>query len=229
LNLHEAAECLSDAVSERVSDADLLRLVIEGHLNLSVHLPTKVSVTCKRIDSEAGNSDQIRKQIEGLWDVPMAGRARLQMEHDYQMCLNGRYVPIDGPVGALVEGEGLVCQVPPDRGETGLSPRPQSEFPRGSVLAIRTAELDSFLSRHASEFRDRANNASDKPVGRRERDTLLTIIAALAKPAGINVRTPSKAGGTIEAMTIEIGARVSGRTIEEHLKRIPDALERRKI
>ena len=61
----------------------------------------------------------------------------------------------------------------------------------------------------------------------RERATLLTIIAALARAADIDILKASKAGDTIEALTVELRARVSARAIEDHLKRIPDALERR--
>ena len=49
----------------------------------------------------------------------------------------------------------------------------------------------------------------------------MTIIAALAKRAGIDVAKPSKAADSIEALTTDIGARVAARTVEDHLKRIP--------
>ena len=69
----------------------------------------------------------------------------------------------------------------------------------------------------------------DKPLKTYERKTLLTIIAALAKEAkiSITVSNTGKAAGFIEGLTAELGARVSKRAIEEHLKRIPDALETR--
>ena len=67
----------------------------------------------------------------------------------------------------------------------------------------------------------------DKPLSTRERDTLLTIIAALAKGAKINIHPPGKAAGFIEGLTAEFGTRVSKRAIEDHLKKIPDALESR--
>ncbi len=68
---------------------------------------------------------------------------------------------------------------------------------------------------------------AEKPLGERERKTLLVIIAALAKMADIDVAKPSKAAVAIESQTIRMGARVSNRRIEDHLKRIPDALEDR--
>ena len=66
-----------------------------------------------------------------------------------------------------------------------------------------------------------------KPLSNRERDTLLTIIAALCKEAKIDISSPSKAGDFIASLTDSIGAHVAKRTIEEHLKKIPNALETR--
>ena len=67
----------------------------------------------------------------------------------------------------------------------------------------------------------------DKPLKTRERDTLLTIIAALAKVAKISIDPPGKAAGYIEGLTDLLGARVSKRAIEDHLKKITDALRTR--
>lgn len=64
-----------------------------------------------------------------------------------------------------------------------------------------------------------------KPVGQRERTTLLVIIGALAKLAGIDLSKSSKAAGIIESETVFMGVRVATRTIENHLKLIPEAME----
>lgn len=68
----------------------------------------------------------------------------------------------------------------------------------------------------------------DKPLLTRERQTLLTIIAAMAvKGLNLNIDQPGKAAGYIEGLTDQLGAHVSKRAIEEHLKKIHDALESR--
>lgn len=67
----------------------------------------------------------------------------------------------------------------------------------------------------------------EQSLDQRERTTLLTIIAALAKEAKIDISKPSKAGVLIESMTEQMGARVGSRTVSTHLKRIQNALERR--
>ena len=60
-----------------------------------------------------------------------------------------------------------------------------------------------------------------------ERETLLIIIAALAKEAKIDITKKSKAGELIESLTQQIGSRVGATTIETHLKKISHALENR--
>jgi hypothetical protein len=73
-----------------------------------------------------------------------------------------------------------------------------------------------------------ANRSIDaKDLGARERSTLLTIIAALAKALKLDVAQTSKTAASIESLTVYIDARVAARTIENHLKLIPDALERK--
>lgn len=70
-------------------------------------------------------------------------------------------------------------------------------------------------------------NLTEKSLGARERTTLLTIIAALAKEANIDISKPGKAGEIISDSILELGIEVDHYTIEKKLKEIPDALERR--
>lgn len=65
----------------------------------------------------------------------------------------------------------------------------------------------------------------DRPLSKRERDTLLTIVAVLCKEANIDYARPAKAAATIKTLMIAEGLSVGESTIEEHLKRIQDALE----
>jgi hypothetical protein len=226
VTIDEAATELSAALSHRVSTADILRLLIDKHLKLAIYLPEKVPARCHRTDDEATNRE-IHREIQGVCDVPMLDRAKSQVEHDYHWQRDGLYVPIARPLGASVEWDGFICQLPPDRGESGMFPRPPSEFPQGSVLAIRRSMLESFIRQHAPTPSAQTKEVADKPLGARERATLLTIIAAFAKALAIDVSKASKAAEAIEAITIDLGIRIPARTIEGHLKRIPDAIQRR--
>ena len=104
----------------------------------------------------------------------------------------------------------------------------------GGIIEAMTRAIEARVAGRTIEkqlrlFQDTVERRGfSKPVGSRERATLLTIIAALASHAKVDIGQPSKAGGTIEAMTLEIKARVASQTIEEHLRGVPDALERRR-
>jgi hypothetical protein len=66
----------------------------------------------------------------------------------------------------------------------------------------------------------------DRPLATRERNTLLTIIAALCKHSAINVNERGVAC-EISCLTEKIGAPVSDDTVRHWLKKIPEALATR--
>jgi len=148
LRVHEAAAEIGEALSEKVSAADVLRLAIDGHLKLSLYLPVAVTARCRRPDDASRGERQTNERIEGLCDLPMVGRAKAQIEHDYHWQHDHRFVPKGDPIGALVENGDRICQLPPDHGETGLSTRSPSEFPQGSLLVVRRSALDAFIAAH---------------------------------------------------------------------------------
>lgn len=65
---------------------------------------------------------------------------------------------------------------------------------------------------------------AEKPLSNRERDTLLTIIAALCKEAKLDHTKCAKTAGLIQSTAAKMGISIGETTIENHLKRIPDAL-----
>jgi hypothetical protein len=67
----------------------------------------------------------------------------------------------------------------------------------------------------------------DRELTTRERTTLLVLIAALATELKIDLGHPSKAGETISKMTERLGASVSARTIENHIRAASEAVDRR--
>ena len=152
------------------------------------------------------------------------------VEHEYQMLTNGPAVNLVILDGAVVSREdGTMCQLLERFEHKSKGPwnnpgnyHPAGGLPSDGVLVVRTSAL-RVLEAQISEL----EKAPEKPIERRERTTLLVIIAALAKLAKIDVAKPSSASATIESQTALMGARVAARTIENHLKRISEALENR--
>lgn len=92
-----------------------------------------------------------------------------------------------------------------------------------SKIEIATAYLDCFNDKPPLSL----DEDKYKPLSNKERNTLLTIIAALAIEAKIDITKTSKAGELIANMTDILGASISATTIENKLKEIPNALESR--
>jgi hypothetical protein len=108
-----------------------------------------------------------------------------------------------------------------DAGRDSNNYHPAGGLPDDSVMVVRTDAL--------REFEQTINGDSvpvDKPLNTNERNTLLTIIAALCDYSDID----PKARGTasqIASMTAELGAAVTDETILKALVKIPDAVARR--
>ena len=93
---------------------------------------------------------------------------------------------------------------------------------RGSELEAFVASLAKVPSTNGAEPPE-----TDKPLSTKERNTLLVIIAALARAAKIDLSKPSKAGESIANLTEIIGAPVDHATVEQKIRQIADALESR--
>ena len=84
LTLEEAASELSTAFSEDVDASYVLRLVLDERLQLSIYLLAKTTARCQKLDDDAPDAPWTCREIDGVWDVPMRGRGKSQIEHDYQ-------------------------------------------------------------------------------------------------------------------------------------------------
>lgn len=98
---------------------------------------------------------------------------------------------------------------------------PAGGLPEDAVIVVRTEAL--------REFERSVNGAPDvpeKPMATTERNSLLTIIAALCKQSAIK---PDERGAAMQIaeLTEKMGAAVSDDTVRRALAKIPDALESR--
>jgi hypothetical protein len=112
----------------------------------------------------------------------------------------------------------------------GLTPVNREVF--GETLVEQHFKLqqkfDSQSLKIAHLERRSANVAGDtRPLLTTERNTLLTIIAVLCKEAKLDYKTASKTAGFVASTAARMGVSIGETTIENHLKKIPDALETR--
>jgi hypothetical protein len=266
LTVPDAARHLGIHFGADVSEADVLRYALDGHLTLSVYFVNHARGRCGRgpavpipdakwrfiqmsdggwvhsIDGvmiEQNGVIEYAEQItvlDGIWDLTMLGSERLDVDHQYQILTGGPAVDLHVLASPIVSrDDGTYCQVQErhSNNEFNLAAfcdynhicnyHPAARLPTDSVLVVRTSALHD-LERRLSEPDQRA----EKPLEQRERDTLLVIIAALADLAKINVKKPATAGEKIGTRAAVLGAEVSSRAIQDHLNRIPEALERRR-
>ncbi|MHB1609654.1 MAG: hypothetical protein ACYCXX_13680 [Acidiferrobacter thiooxydans] len=303
VTVKDAARHLSIVLDEEVTEADVLRLVLDGHLTLSVNLVNHATakrgkvvslseaktITIPALSGEVGKTrdvvlalrlnekdylelDEDVVTLAGIWDLPMIGTERLDVEHKYQILTGGPAVTLEGLDGTFLEGDdGVMFQLQEsfDENEYQAGSRarlkslkqhiadnnvgegeakellsrytenrkkflkasalqsdahnyyPAGCLPQDSVLVVRTQALRQLQEAIASPLGN-----VDKPLKTTERNTLLTIIAALCNYGGIKYEARG-AAGTIAAMTDTIGASVTDDTIRNVLSQIPSALETR--
>ena len=271
LTLEEAANYLTACLNEPVTQADTIRLAIDGHLTLSVNFVNSVYARCGKAipnSEHVGGGipfngrdvlmfDDNISYLSGIYDLPMIGGEIYDCEHKLQKLTGGPLVLTSEIRGAFVRSNqsGYYYQIQeyfPDEGEQFDFHKARQQLnkwdwkgrlfddvliehfiEKGGELKSKPSRDDVFVVR-TSAIRDFIDSMvqpiSDRVLGTTERSTLLTIIAALAKAAKVpldDYSKPGKAAGYIEGLTDEFGAHVAKRTIEEHLKKIPDALETR--
>jgi hypothetical protein len=261
LTVADAARHLSIIFGEDVTEAEVLRLALDGHLKLSVDFVNHASAKRMRVipigearavPSLDGkdtvllgivlNEHEILDRAEGpiitltgVWDLTMIGGESLAVERLYHVMTNGPKVTlinIDGayvanPDGEIYELQADFCDYEdtkeeykslnrndPDRYHSG-------DLPADSVFVIRTDALRKF-----EQSINGGSATTDKPITTTERNTLLTIIAALCDYSAIKPDDRGAANQIVK-LTEEIGATVSDDTVRRWLKAIPDALATR--
>jgi len=278
LTVSEAARHLSILFGEDVTEADVLRFALDGHLELSVRFVNKAparrgteSIVARAVITEIPSREanivvetytprhrrpttisvttweEDIDYIDGIWDLLMVGAGRTSVENRYQFLT-------DGPAVETIREGGLLVSRPDGTRSEVLEYRsklesldkssiassfdqsdhyyPAEALPSDAAFVVRTSalqDLEALMSESEPALErqfGRPEPDLDRPVGPRERTTLLLIITALAKLANVDVSRPSKAALAIENETVKLKARVAPRTIEDHLRRIPAALRR---
>ena len=108
-----------------------------------------------------------------------------------------------------------------DSGRNSENYYPAGSLPNDSVIVVRTDALRDF-----EQSVNETPETSEKPLTTTERNTLLTIIAALCDYSAVDPAARGSAG-QIAGMTAELGAAVTDDTIRKVLLKIPNAVERR--
>lgn len=178
--------------------------------------------------------------LAGVFDLPMIGAEAIDIEDRFQMLTGGVSVDLINMDGTFVVSQdgavffSILEELTPQKLDrkngykiTPATHMPANGLPDDSVLVVRTDSLNEFLKSMKSE-QDRITTIDQvKPLGTRERDTLLSVIAALCKEAKLDYTKPAKTAGLIQSTAAGMGISIGETTIENHLKKIPNALATR--
>jgi hypothetical protein len=215
LTVPDAARYLSALFDETVNDADVLRLALDGHLKLSVRF---LGTVYGQLASVA-DSDIEPLEPNQVFDLPMSGAERLSVEAAYQREIGGPLPFFGDTEGTLVVDDWLMTYRLFSSGYKRLV-----GLPAHSVLALRRDVLDEFVRSAAGDGAPpggATDNQTERPLGTRERETLYAMVAALCRPAGLDIRQPSKVAEAIDAeMRRLLPTPIALRTVQNILKRV---------
>ena len=236
LTISDTAKHLSLVFDEEVTEADVLQLGLDGHLPLSVRLVNHVvAYGTVPLDEVPAHGEGVfltyKNQVltlqdssttlTGVYDLPLLGTERFDVESRYQTLTNGPPVDLTCVEGTFVMGpDGTLFQLQ-WVGATG-DHHPAGGLPDDAAFVVRTDALRSFEESVAGPQR-----GVDRPLTTRERGTHLTIMAALCQEAKIK-RDAHGAATRIAAATERLGAPVSPDTISKFLAEIDEVLESRR-
>ena len=189
LTLNEAADYLSSMTGLDVEEGDILRLTLDGQLQLSVNLLKPIAAIQ---DCEGAELEAHRKKVEGVWDLRLKGPVRLELENRYRATCGLPHIERDTYVEAFDKGpfvtgeEGVVYQLLSSWEEKGYAPKDISAFPVGTVLGVRRQALDA-------------------------------VVASLASPSlGPEEQQPSKPGDTTDTLDRPLKERGAGNALDHH-------------
>jgi hypothetical protein len=198
-----------------ISETDLLELALAGRIPLTLNIPP------------AMKDKQGRVLKDGPWDLLVRGQrgktGKQQVMHQLD-----RSVSVKGIDGAWVmrksTGSRAARQLQPKGRGAGELP---SAFPEGCALGVRTRALNDLAKNLKGPTPSKAANAFDKPLGARERHTLLKMIIGLAQLAHVDLSHPSSDAfaSRIESVTTDLGVRVPERTVRGKLKEADNFLQ----
>ena len=210
-DLAEAAQFLSNLIGQKLDDRDVLLCALNRGLQLVVDIPT-------------GTTDKQGRELEGgRWELIASGKIGDPARQELQHRINPN-VSLDGITGAWVRRGSVDRQLRPE----GYPNKGCSAIPAGFRIGVaKKAALDRLAAQLKKEFAPpKAADDLDKPLGERERTTLLAIIAAMAAEAEIDLSHPSTAASVVVAKLQLMGVRLGQTTVEVHLKKAIEASEK---
>jgi hypothetical protein len=258
LSVADAVKHLSILLGEDITEADLLRLVIDAHLKLSIYIANAVEAKrgyAMKLENPVVRTAIGKKEprsllldisldsyelrttndeiiwIDGVYDLVMLGDDRLEVEKRYHSLTGGPEIYDAFPYGIYVANdEGQLFE---------LQKEWQTRDDIGNLIKTTYCPAVTFsFDNSCFVFRTRYLLEFEEILSKRENcieKPLLTternsLLAIIAALCDYSAIKHQERGAAnqIAKLTEEIGAAVSDDTVRRWLKAVPDALENRK-
>ena len=157
--------------------------------------------------------------IFGLWTLVMRGVVPNAVER--KICaLRGMPIPLRSDMGPLLTAENGTTADVLDEEDTGFEDYRKGkqvlDLPEEHTIVVRPSALEAYLQTDARK-------TPEKSLGTREKDNLLTLIAALAKQAGIDPKQRGAPKRFRQALSkLDSGDTLSLRTLQDIAKDLND-------
>lgn len=214
--------------------APVTRIYSEGDgLFEAMRCLKEISNSCTKVYiEELEPQDEYVQEIEGLFklDVQLVG-APSRWLRGVSANKESQYSSLDG---TFVVGEDgrlwqLMASLSFDECSTYSKPKSpwnhpdnfyaKYDMPDASNIVITKEDIESFEAQFSEPI------IAEKPLGTNERNTLLVLIAALCKSAGIDPASRTAAGDLTQLARADgINVDIDRDTVKDKLKQIPDAL-----
>lgn len=187
LSVADAAHHMTILLGEKVSEADMLRLALDGHVTLSVNfinsargmlgslVPRELTKWEKvpsldglgtvdiphGIPLKDGSMIELRSEvsrIDGLWDLPLIGAEALDVEQRYQQLTGGPPVTMVHLDGVFVRAGDVWCQL---QEQLALGEQDQQPFGFYPTAAIPEDAVFVFRTAELARFQSELSKADD--------------------------------------------------------------------
>lgn len=216
VTLERAAEYIAGLLREPVLPADVLRLGLEERLTLSVYFPLETPFFWSTGSFEDPDAKMREENLAGVFDLPMLGDERLEVEKAIQRLTDGPELEANSASGIFLTRDEclhqLLCDDDPEHDWSA------DRFPDYAQFVVRTQAIKRFAKSLKTD--------PDKPLTTRERRTVLVIIAALCDELKIKT-SEHGAAAAITRITEASGYPISADVVEGLIKKIRDARESR--
>lgn len=249
LRLDEAADYLGKKWGERVLEKDILRLALDYRLHLSVIFGVgQYARSYKPVSDEAAISENyigvfyapsgqtlalepkiFELEEDTAYELLQMSGDRTSLEKRYSTLSGYPHLPHAAECETVVSSGNYYYQLTEFPNLSGGETAALSELPSSALLVVSTHELKKFLNEIPTESSDPAALTTDtnaqkfpnKPLGTKERDTLLKIILGMAiKGYAYDPNAKrSSAAKEISDDLLSLGMSIDDDTVRNHLNR----------